>query len=267
MTLIARLADLRGRTAVITGATGHLGAVISLTLAELGADVALIDQPGTDFAPLRSDIEGVSQSAIYEMVCDLESQDARTLVAREIRERVGKIDILVNNAAFVGTTKISGWAEPFPQQTIEAWRRAVEVNMTAPFHLAQQLSSSLRKSSCASIINIGSIYGCVGPDYSLYEDTHLTNPAAYGASKGGLIQLTRWLATTLAPDVRVNAITPGGIFRNQPPSFVARYAQRTPLGRMATEADFVGAITFLATDMSRYVTGQNLCVDGGWTAW
>ena len=98
----------------------------------------------------------------------------------------------------------------------------------------------------------------------MYEGTSLGNPAAYGVSKGGLIQLTRWLSTTLAPNVRVNAISPGGIFRNQPDEFVKRYSSRTPLKRMATENDFRGAIAFLATDMSRYVTGQVISVDGGW---
>ena len=95
----------------------------------------------------------------------------------------------------------------------------------------------------------------------------MSNPAAYGASKGGVIQLSRWLSTTLAPHVRVNAISPGGIFRNQPAQFIERYASRTPLGRMATENDFRGVIAFLATDMSAYMTGQNLLIDGGWGVW
>ncbi len=112
-----------------------------------------------------------------------------------------------------------------------------------------------------------SIYGMVGPDFSLYAGTSMGNPAAYAASKGGLLQLTRYLATALAPRVRVNAITPGGIVRGQPPAFIERYVAKTPLGRMATEEDFKGAIAYLASDLSRYVTGQNLVVDGGWTAW
>ena len=116
-------------------------------------------------------------------------------------------------------------------------------------------------------MNVASIYGLVGPDWRLYEGTEIGNPAAYSASKGGLLQLTRWLATTLAPDVRVNSITPGGVFRDTPEPFLSRYLSRTPLGRMATEEDFKGAIAYLASDLSAYVTGQNLVVDGGWTAW
>ena len=139
--------------------------------------------------------------------------------------------------------------------------------MIAIFHLCQGLTPLLKKVEGSSIVNIASIYGANGPDWSLYEDTNMSNPAAYGASKGGLIQLTRWLATTIAPEVRVNSISPGGIFRNQPELFVKRYIEKTPLRRMASEDDFRGAIAFLASDMSKYVTGQNLIVDGGWGTW
>ena len=118
-----------------------------------------------------------------------------------------------------------------------------------------------------AIINIASIYGSYGPDWSLYEGTNMSNPSAYCASKGGLIQFTRWLATTIAPRIRVNTISPGGVFRNQQEAFVQRYEAKTPLGRMAKEDDFRGAIAYLASDLSKYVTGQNLAVDGGWGIW
>ena len=127
---------------------------------------------------------------------------------------------------------------------------------------------ALKASGHGSIINVASIYGLVGPDWRLYEETTLGNPAAYAASKGGLLQLTRWLATTLAPDIRVNAITPGGVFRDTPEPFLSRYVARTPLapdGRPNRTSK--GAIAYLASDLSAYVTGQNLVVDGGWTAW
>jgi NAD(P)-dependent dehydrogenase (short-subunit alcohol dehydrogenase family) len=156
---------------------------------------------------------------------------------------------------------------PFEQQSIDTWRRALVVNLTAAFHLCQGLAPLLRASGRGSIINIGSIYGEFGPDWELYEGTTMSNPAAYGASKGGLLQLTRWLATTMSPAVRVNAISPGGIARGQAQEFVKRYEKRTPLRRMATEDDFRGAVAFLATDMSAYVTGQNLSIDGGWGVW
>ena len=160
-----------------------------------------------------------------------------------------------------------GWSVPFEDQSVETWRRAIEVNLTAVFDLSQGLHSLLKASKGGSIINIASIYGMNGVDWSLYEGTSMSNPAAYAASKGGLIQLTRWLATTIAPEVRVNAIAPGGIFRNQPEGFVKRYEAKTPLGRMATEEDFRGAIAYLSSDLSRYVTGHVLMVDGGWSSW
>ena len=122
-------------------------------------------------------------------------------------------------------------------------------------------------SESGNIVNIASIYGEFGPDWRLYEGTSMGNAAAYSVSKGGLIQLTRWLATTLAPAIRVNAISPGGIWRNQPEAFVARYSSRTPLSRMATEDDLRGAIAYMASDLSQYVTGQTLAVDGGWGIW
>jgi NAD(P)-dependent dehydrogenase (short-subunit alcohol dehydrogenase family) len=123
--------------------------------------------------------------------------------------------------------------------------------------------NGMKKSTGASIINIASIYGQLGPDWRLYDGTEMGNPAAYSSSKGGLIQLTRWLSTTLTPSVRANVICPGGIFRNQPEMFVSRYEKKTPLGRMATEDDLRGTLGFLASDLSQYLTGQVLTVDGG----
>ena len=120
------------------------------------------------------------------------------------------------------------WVDDFEEQSLETWRRAIEVNLTSAFHLCQALTPELKRSNGGSIINIASIYGQFGPDWRLYEGANMGNPAAYGVSKGGLIQLTRWLATTIAPDVRVNSISPGGIYRGQPEEFVSKYSNRTP---------------------------------------
>jgi NAD(P)-dependent dehydrogenase (short-subunit alcohol dehydrogenase family) len=180
---------------------------------------------------------------------------------------MSRIDILINNAALVGTSDLNGWAVPFAEQNANTWRLALEVNLTAPFILTQACREVLIASGHGSVINIGSIYGIVAPDMSLYEGTALGNPAAYAASKGGLLQLTRWLTTVLAPHVRVNSIVVGGVWRNQSALFHQRYIARTPLGRMAAEEDMKGAVAYLASDLSAYVTGQTLVVDGGWTAW
>ena len=267
MTTIRELSNLNGRRALITGATGNLGKVIADTLAELGADLVLVDRPGSDFTTLTADLIERWGVKVEQKDCDLEQQGQRIELMDWLKCSGQGLNILINNAAFVGTSDLKGWAVPFEEQSIDTWRRALEVNLTAVFELCQGFMPLLKKSKGASIINIGSIYGEFGPDWSLYEGTSMSNPAAYGASKGGLLQLTRWLSTTVAPYVRVNSISPGGIFRNQPKDFMQRYRAKTPLDRMATEDDFRGAIAYLASDLSNYVTGQKIVVDGGWGVW
>ena len=264
---IEKLINLNGRTALITGAAGGLGRVMAATLAELGADLILVDLPNTEISGLIASLTEQFKVNIEFIRCDLEQEVHRAKLVSHVKERIKSLNILINNAAFVGTSDLLGWSVPFEQQTVETWRRAFEVNLTAIFDLCQGLVPLLRLSEGANIINIASIYGIYGPDWCLYEGTSMSNPAAYSASKGGLLQFTRWLATTLSPDVRVNAISPGGIFRGQPESFQQRYIAKTPLGRMAIEEDFCGVVAFLASDMSSYVTGQNLVVDGGWGVW
>lgn len=259
------LMDMTGRRALITGGAGHLGRTMADSLAELGAEVLLVDVAGAPTQAVADEIAERRGTTVTALDCDLEDADARSALVDRVAP--GGLSVLVNNAAFVGTSGLTGWAEPLEGQSVATWRRALEVNLTAGFHLCQLLAPVLKDSPGGSIINIASIYGQWGPDYALYEGTVMANPAAYGASKGGLIQLTRWLSTTLAPQVRANVISPGGVARGQPESFVERYKARTPLLRMATEEDFRGAVAYLASDLSAYVTGQVLAVDGGWGAW
>ena len=267
MTTFANLMTLRGRTALVTGAAGGLGHIIADTLSELGAVVLLADLPTSSCTAFGTELERKWAVRAHAFSCNLESQRERGELVEQVHDHGFQVDILVNNAAFVGTSGLEGWVTEFEKQSVDTWRRALEVNLTAAFDLVKGFTPALRASGHGSVINIASIYGLQGPDYALYEGTEMGNPAAYAASKGGLIQLTRWLATTLAPDVRVNAIAPGGVFRNQPEAFVRRYEARTPLKRMAREADFRGAVGFLASDLSAYVTGQVLAVDGGWGIW
>lgn len=264
---INKMMDMKGRRVLITGATGGLGRVLVETMAELGADVVLIDRPGSCLDEFAKEITNRWSCFAKYYFCDLENEDERHALINDLTKLNQGLSVLINNAAFVGTSGLEGWAVPFEKQTVDTWRRAVELNLTAVFDLTQGFVPQLKKSPGASIINIASIYGEFGPDWRLYEGTSMANPAAYAASKGGLMQLTRWLSTTLAPDIRVNSVSPGGIFRNQPDAFVQKYVSRTPLGRMANEDDFRGVIAYLATDLSMYVTGQNLRVDGGWSAW
>ena len=266
MKSLEELSSLKGRIALITGAGGHIGAAISDGLAELGADLILLDR---DAGTCGETAKGIREKYGVRTSClqvDLERLDEYDIL-REVRAITQKLDILVNCAAFVGTDKLEGWNEQFERQSAATWRRAIEVNLTAPFVLIQSLLPLLSESKHASVINFSSIYGICAPDYSVYEELDMNNPAAYAASKAGLLQLTRWLATTLAPNIRVNAVTPGGVARGQPEIFIERYEAKTPLRRMASEEDMKGAVAYLASDLSRYVTGQNIVVDGGWSVW
>jgi NAD(P)-dependent dehydrogenase (short-subunit alcohol dehydrogenase family) len=266
MTTFKSLSDLSGRTALITGAAGGLGKVFAETLAELGCNLVLVDLPNTSLDVFAKKLQTNWSVKSVAISCDLEKDADRKNMIKNVLHDYDQLNVLVNNAGFVGSTDLVGWNTSFEKQSIETWRRAFEVNLTAPFELCQGFASLMQKSRGASIINIASIYGHLGPDWRLYEGTEIGNPAAYSSSKGGLIQLTRWLSTTLAPLIRVNAVCPGGILRNQPKEFVNRYATKTPLGRMAKENDLRGIIGFLASDLSEYVTGQLINVDGGWSA-
>ena len=264
---MADMLDMHGRVVAITGGYGHIASVMEDSLAELGASIVVVGRDEDKCkarASQLTDVWGVETLAIS---ADFEEQEQVAAIPELIRKHFVRLDVLINCAAFVGTSKLNGWNTPFLEQDIDVWRRALEVNLTVPFFLAQRCCDLLRESGHGSIINVGSIYGHVGPDLSIYAGTGINNPAAYAASKGGLAQLTRWLSTVLAPDVRVNAIIPGGIYRGQNEDFVKRYVARTPMGRMGHEEDMQGAAVYLASDMSSYVTGQCLFVDGGWSVW
>lgn len=257
------MGELTGRTAVVTGGAGPLGRVLSDALARAGARVVVVDLDEQASAAAANDLAGDGHVAVGANLLD---PQGISRVVDEVGE-VGACDILVNNAAFTGTSGVPGYAVPFDEQTDEAFAMALSLNLTAPFSLTRQLAPLLRAGGHGSVVNVSSIYGLVGPNLNLYEGTRMGNPAAYAASKGGIAQLTRYLSTVLAPEVRVNAFAPGGIARGQDEAFVERYERLTPLGRMGTEDDFRGVVTWLASDASAYVTGQVIAVDGGWTAW
>ena len=259
--------NLKGRVAVITGAAGHLGAAMAESLAEIGCSLCIVDRPGSRMEDLCERLRAEWKVQAQSFAVDLEQEEQRIALPKQVEQSFGRADILVNNAALVGDSNLQGWGVRFEDQRIDTWRRALEVNLTAGFHLSQLFAPQLRVGGKGSIVNIGSIYGVVGPCNALYEGTTMGNPAAYAASKGGVVQMTRWLSTVLAPEVRVNSISPGGIARGQAESFAQRYIVRTPMQRMGIEEDFKGAIAFFASDLSAWITGENLMVDGGWTVW
>lgn len=268
MKSISELSDLRGRVALVAGGAGRIGRAIGEALAEAGAEIGLLDLPSEQLEEARVGLGDRFTQKVISLPCDLSQESEIGATAELIKREFGQLDILVHCAALCGASELKGWTVPFEDQSVHTWRRALEVNLTSAFTMTQTCSPFLRESGCGSVILMGSIYGMLGPDMRLYDGCEgMGNPAAYAAAKGGIVQLCRWLSTNLAPDVRVNCIAPGGIARNQAKAFVERYESRVPLGRMGREEDIKGAALFLASDLSAYVTGQNLAVDGGWSAW
>ena len=190
MRTVQQLMDMSGRTVLITGVTGGLGQHMAETIAELGGNLILVDRPGSDYIELIKILKKY-KCKVKCLDCNLEDGEQRIKLIKKINDQNLPVDVLINNAAFVGTTDLQGWATAFEEQTVDTWRRAIEVNLTAVFDLSKELLPQLKKSVSGSIINISSIYGVTGPVYSMYEGTKMGSPAAYFASKGGLIQLTR----------------------------------------------------------------------------
>jgi len=265
---LSKLMSLEGRSAIVAGGAGHIGSAICEALLELGCSVSVLDRDAEDCLVRARELNALRHAGnASPLPADLVDEGAaRGAIVRHV-ETAGGLDILVHAAALVGTTNLDGWSVPFPEQTVSAWEQALRVNLTSAFVLAQESAPHLAAAGRGSVVFISSIYGLVGPDNRLYAGTPMATAAGYAASKGGLNQLSRYLATVLAPRVRVNTITAGGVLRGQAEGFRRRYGERTPLGRMATEEDFKGAVAYLASDLSAYVTGHNLVVDGGWTAW
>lgn len=252
-------------TFLITGGAGHIGQATCRVMAKHGCNIVIADKNKTGaqtFAKKLAKEFGVETLILTE---DLSNQNSFATIRDLVEQRFGGLDYLVNNAAFYDD--VPGWGVPFDEEGYDAWLAVMKVNLLAPFFLVQSLAPLLRQSDKASVVNVSSIYGLVGPDHGLYAGTQMTNPAAYAASKGGINQVTTWLSTVLAPKIRVNTVTPGGVERGQKAQFLERYNKKTPLNRMATEEDIAGAIEYLLLPTSRYVTGHNLVIDGGWTAW
>lgn len=267
MRKLNELMDLSHKKSLIIGGAGHVGQAAAQALLELGARVTLLDRDIEAAMTRANQLHQEYPNGVEAYECDLLDEQSTRHAIKDAISNLGGLDILIHTAAFIGLSKIEGWNVPFANQQVPVWDDALRVNLTSAFVAAQESQEALQTSGNGSIVLMGSIYGQVGPDMSLYDNTPLGNPLAYGTSKGGLIQLMRYLASLLAPSIRVNMISPGGIKRGQPDVFIDRYEQRTPLKRMAIEEDIKGAIAYLASDLSAYVTGHNLVIDGGWTVW
>lgn len=246
------------KVAIVTGGAGLMGREIVKALHEFGAIVYMadIDMKGDDRFKNNSQIKAVS--------LDVTSKSSIKNAIKKVIKTEGRIDILVNSAY----PRTKDWGVRFEDITYSSWTTNVNNHLGGYFLCCQVAAEEMKRSGGGSIVNLASIYGILGPDFSIYEGTKMTMPAAYAAIKGGIITLTKYIATYYAKyNVRANVVSPGGIYDNQPESFVERYSKKTPLGRMGMPSEVVGAVIYLASDASSYVTGHNLVVDGGWTAW
>lgn len=268
--------DLTGRTAIVTGGVGLLGAEFCRTLAEAGAAVAVVDLNSAS-ASAVADTLTKSGYAARAFPTDITKPDSVNAMVEGVLKAFGRIDILVNSAALdpkfdpdaVKKGMAPGAFEDYP---LEQWNAAMNVNLTGMFLMTQAcVKPMLAQGKKGSIINICSTYGLNGPDQRIYiKDGQRVafKPVYYTVTKAGVMGFTKYLAAYYAgTEIRVNALTPGGVFNNHEEYFVTNYSAKTILGRMAKKDEMNGALLFLASDASSYMTGNNVVVDGGWTAW
>jgi NAD(P)-dependent dehydrogenase (short-subunit alcohol dehydrogenase family) len=261
---IEKLFSLNDKVVVITGGAGMLGSQYAEVLSDAGAHVVITDINQESCDKVANNITKRNNIEAIGVESDITNEDSIKNMVDVVKTKFGKIDILINNAA----TKPKNLFNKFEEYTIEDWRDVVAVDLDAVFLCSKIIGNEMLKQNNGVIINIGSIYGVVGPDQSIYGDSPNKAPAVYSACKGGVINLTRYLATYFGSrGIRVNCLSPGGVNNNLDKDFIERYSKKTPLGRLANKDELNGAILFLASDASSYMTGANLIVDGGWTAW
>ena len=263
-----RLFDLDGRMAVVTGGLGQLGRQFTGALLDHGAAVAIIDNAVT------GDLPEHWGDRVQVVAADVTDRDSLAAALESITESRAVPRILVNAAALDSPPDAPhGENGPFETYPASSFDRVMEVNVKGVALCCQVFGGAMAETGGGAVINISSIYGAVSPDQRIYEyrrrgGEDFYKPVAYSASKSALMNLTRYLATYWAArKVRVNTLTLGGVFNQQDEDFLEGYCARVPLGRMADAADYNGAIVFLASDASSYMTGSNLVIDGGWTAW
>lgn len=253
-----KLFSCKGRTAVVTGGNGLIGREIVKGLHAYGAKVYVAD---ISIGQAQGSVTGAGIEYVdLDITSEASVAKALTLLLRE-NER---IDIWVNSAY----PRTPDWGLKFEAVPFKSWKDNLDNHLGGYYICCRKIAEQMKRQKRGAIINLASIYGMVAPDFSIYEGTNMTMPVAYSAIKAGIIALTKYIATYYGEyNVRANVVSPGGIFDNQPAPFVEKYSKRTPLGRMGLPEEVAGAVVFLASDAASYITGHNLVVDGGWTAW
>ena len=265
------LFSLENKIAVVTGALGLLGKNHCSALSEAGAKIVVTD---LDDGKCREFSKTLSPGSLG-IGADITDHDSIKNLCNIVLQNFNQIDILVNNAAINDMFESPAATEElsmFENYPLSLWQKSLDVNLTGTFLCSQIIGTEMAKRRKGSIINIASTYGITAPDQSIYKKEDGTQTfyksAAYPVTKGAIISFTKFLAAYWGnKGVRVNSLSPGGVENNQEEFFIKNYSARTPLGRMAYPTDYKGAIIFLAGDASSYMTGANLVVDGGWTAW
>ena len=275
--------SLKDKTAIITGGTGLLGSVYTHSLLSLGASVIIIDKKidKTKFIKNLVKEYNLTKEIINKIKfvkCDITNKKQIDKSFKKIRSNLKNLKVLINNASLVkqvGNDDLRDTYKPFLQMKQKDWEDFFSVDLTGTLLVTQKCIPFLQKNGGGSIINISSTYGILSPDQRIYESLSHKNskqkiekPIGYSISKSGVLNMTRFLATKFAEDkIRVNTLTLGGVYDNNPKTFVKSYSNKTPLRRMADKNEYAGPIIFLATDASSYMTGSNLVVDGGWSTW
>ena len=263
--------SLENKIIVLTGATGILGTLYSKQLAEAGGTIIISDLVQENCEKLAVEITKETGRMVYGIAVDLSNEQSVISWSEKIINKFGRVDVLINNAA----TKSKNFFASLEEFPLKDWNQVMNVNVTGMFLVSREIGKHMAKKGKGNIINISSIYGIVGPDQRIYEGSWyeemggaINTPMIYSATKGAVVAMTKYMATYWGEKgIRTNTLTPGGVSSGQNEIFDKKYSNKVPLGRMASADEMIGALIFLASDASSYINGQNLVIDGGWTAW
>lgn len=260
---------MKNKVVILTGSSGRLGTEYSHILSQAGANVILIDKESTKNKKLERLLEKKYMTKPLAFTVDVSKPKEIDEMKKSVINKYGKIDVLINNA-FYNPSQSKFSSSPFEEFPLDLWKDVIDVNLTGVFLCSQSIGKVMAKQKGGVIVNISSIYGMVGADQRIYGTSNLNSPVSYAATKGAIINLTRYLAAYWhGKNIRVNSLSLGGVKDEAYMSrqFIKKYSDRTILGRMANKEEYRGALLFLASEASSYMTGANLVVDGGWTAW